>query len=761
MSSDNNNIRNEIAQQFIDAIEKGAAPWQKPWDETVGSQFNPTSQSSYRGINQLHLALVAEKKGYTDPRWMTYRQAQEQGAQVRKGEKSTPVEYWKWEEKIPVMDDNGQPRLDENGEKVMLTAKLERPEVFYARVFNASQIEGLPEFTPPKVKFDPIERAESVILSMGVIINESNGARAFYRPSDHAITMPRMESFKDAYGYYSTALHELGHATGHDTLLARDFGNVFGSTDYAREELRAEIASYMVAKEIGLAHDPSRHAGYVESWLKVLKEDPNEIFRASRDAEKIKTYILEPEKREELVKAAQATRQLRAEAILKFHLLEAEKREKLLKSAQAVGEVREQAKQETTVEGKNPKVIPTVVNAQTAKEEVKMDKQKETKEIAKVYLAVPYAEKEQAKAVGARWDRAAKSWYVREGADMDAVKSWIATEQPAKLPPVAIDPKAEFAQFARDHGLHIDNLVMDGKWRRVKVAGDRGIETSGTYRGFTDGRPSGQLQNHRVHKNLVTWVAQGQALDEKARAKLRAEAADLYQKRDQELAETRKQAAQTAQSMLKAAAPAPDTHPYLQNKQVAAHGLKLGEDGKLLMPLYNADGEVQSLQAITDGGQKRLLKGGQKGGGFYPIDPEGKMANGYKGAILVAEGYATAASLHQATGLPTIAAVDAGNLKPVAEALQQKHPKAALVIAADNDHQRENNPGLTKATLAAKAVKGVAVAPKFTDAEKADGLTDFNDLAAARGLKAVQDELKSHLPKQQTRKAKKEPALVA
>ncbi len=734
MSADNNNIRNEIAQQFIDAIEKGAAPWQKPWDETVGSQFNPTSQSSYRGINQLHLALVAEKKGYTDPRWMTYRQAQEQGAQVRKGEKSTPIEYWKWEEKIPALDDNGKPRLDQNGKELMTTVKLDRPKVFYARVFNASQIEGLPEFTPPKVKFDPIERAEAVISSMGVAINESNGAKAFYRPSDHSITMPLKESFKDAYGYYSVALHELGHATGHKTLLARDFGNVHGSTDYAREELRAEIASYMVAKEMGLAHDPSRHAGYVEGWLKALKEDPNEIFRASRDAERIKTYILEPEKREELIKAAQATRQLR-----------------------------EKVKQETNVEDKThiPEVVPKVVNAQTVKEEVKVDKQKETKESAKVYLAVPYAEKDEAKAAGARWDRAAKSWYVREGADMDAVKSWIATEQPAKLPPVTTDPKAEFAQFARDHGLQLDNPVMDGKWRRAPVEGDRKGQVSGGYRGFTDGRANGQVQNHKTQDQPVTWVAQGQALDEKARAALLAEAADLYQKRDQELAETRKQAAQTAQSMLQAAAAAPDTHPYLQNKQVAAHGLKLGEDGKLLMPLYNADGEVQTLQAITDGGQKRLLKGGQKSGGFYPIDPEGKMANGYKGAILVAEGYATAASLHQATGLPTIAAVDAGNLKPVAEALQQKHPKAALVIAADNDHQRENNPGLTKATLAAEAVKGVAVAPKFTDSEKAAGLTDFNDLAAARGLKAVQDELKSHLPKQQARKAKKEPALVA
>ena len=281
-----------VAEKLIEQLKQGAAPWQKPWEpgEPGGNvPMNPTTDNRYKGINAMWLMA----QGYSDQRWMTYKQAQDVGAQVRKGEKGTGIQYWKFNDERVVKDENGKPRIDSNGEKVKQTVKLERPQAFFATVFNAEQIDGLPPRAP---KIEPTwqaqERAEGILAASGADIRHGAGDRAFYRPGSDSIHLPDKEQFSSADKYYATALHELGHWTGHSSRLDRDLTGGFGSESYAKEELRAEIASMILGDQLGIGHDPGQHVAYVGSWIKALQDDPFEVFRAAADAEKIQGFVL-------------------------------------------------------------------------------------------------------------------------------------------------------------------------------------------------------------------------------------------------------------------------------------------------------------------------------------------------------------------------------------------------------------------------------------------------------------------------------------
>ena len=210
-------------------------------------------------MNAVWLMSRAESQGYSDVRWMTYRQTQAAGAQVRKGEKGTAIQFWKWQGLEPVRDADGNPVLDENSNQVRQVVRYERPRVWSAIVFNAEQIDGLPpapEWSPP-AEWERHERAEAILTRSGATIRHVRGDRAFYRLDQDAITMPERGQFSSPDRYYATALHELGHATGHPSRLNRaDLGHPFGSEAYAREELRAEIASLMLGEQLGIGHDP-------------------------------------------------------------------------------------------------------------------------------------------------------------------------------------------------------------------------------------------------------------------------------------------------------------------------------------------------------------------------------------------------------------------------------------------------------------------------------------------------------------------------
>ena len=280
-----------VAEKLIKQLEEGVAPWQRPWNPGESGAFlpyNPLTDNRYKGINSLY--LLAQERD--DQRWMTYKQASEAGAQVRKGEKGTGIQYWKFVDEHIKKDAAGKPLVDSDGKSVKELVKLERPRVFFATVFNAEQIDGLPPIQRKQQTWYPIERAEGILATCGVAIHYNGGGRAFYRPLTDSIHLPDKGQFPNAENFYATALHELGHSTGHPDRLNRDLSHPFGSEGYAKEELRAEIASMILGDELGIGHDPSQHAAYVGSWIKALKDDPLEIFRAAADAEKIQHYVL-------------------------------------------------------------------------------------------------------------------------------------------------------------------------------------------------------------------------------------------------------------------------------------------------------------------------------------------------------------------------------------------------------------------------------------------------------------------------------------
>ncbi len=280
-------LHETVAKELIEQLEAGTAPWQKPW--LPGElPYNPVSGNRYKGFNAVQLAAQGRK----DPRWLTYKQAKKLGAQVLEGEKATTIVYWVFNEEKPRLDGNGKPVLNEAGRPLKDTVPLERPKMLHASVFNAEQMEGLPALEKRELNWSPIQRAESILAASGAKFEHETGDRSFYRLSDDTIHMPRKEQFADASGYYSRALHELAHWSGHPSRLGREIDHPYGSQGYAREELRAEITSMLLGQEVGIGYDPKQHAAYVGEWIKLLQNDPLEIFRATADAEKAQAYIV-------------------------------------------------------------------------------------------------------------------------------------------------------------------------------------------------------------------------------------------------------------------------------------------------------------------------------------------------------------------------------------------------------------------------------------------------------------------------------------
>ena len=281
----------QLADKLIEQMEASEAPWQKPWEASLTpAPYNASTNKPYRGFNNLNLAL----SGHLDPRWMTFKQAKDLGYSVRKGEKGTPLLFYNFHKEEAQRDANGRIMKDEQGKTIKQKVQLERPIVRIFYVFNGEQIEGLPPYEIPKrneVKNN--ERIEALLTKSGAEIVHEHGDRAFYRPSEDKIVLPLKEQFKSTEHYYSTALHELGHWTGHESRLDRGFTNNISREDYAREELRAEISSMLVGQELGLRHDPSNHIAYTKDWIQLLKDEPKEILYAVRDAQKIFDHVMQ------------------------------------------------------------------------------------------------------------------------------------------------------------------------------------------------------------------------------------------------------------------------------------------------------------------------------------------------------------------------------------------------------------------------------------------------------------------------------------
>ena len=298
-------FRQEVTDGIVRMLENGVAPWQKPWEpgaSSLGIPMNPTSGRSYRGGNAIHLMATALKKGYEDPRWMTYKQASDNGWQVNKGEKGTQIEFWEVKPGAQRSDSTRSDGRGNGARPVDDPADPDRPRLIHRvyTVFNAQQIDRIPPFTPKQhTAFEAVHAGEQILKNSGARIAHDQADRAFYSPVQDSIHLPHKDAFKDPAGYYGTALHELAHWTGHSSRLNRSTLNEsyrFGDVNYAKEELRAELASVFLAAERGIPHDPEQHAAYVGSWIKTLKQDKNEIFRAAHDASAATDFLISLER---------------------------------------------------------------------------------------------------------------------------------------------------------------------------------------------------------------------------------------------------------------------------------------------------------------------------------------------------------------------------------------------------------------------------------------------------------------------------------
>lgn len=276
-------FRQELTDSIVKLLESGTAPWQQPWKADLSMPMNPTTGKPYRGGNVIALMVASMVKGYGDSRWMTFRQAEEKGWHVRKGEKGSKIEFWEAKpgDKAPdANDDDKRSRL------------IHRTYT----VFNAQQIEGIPPIIiEPRKPFEVIEAGEQILANSGATIKHGGGQAYYHRKGDY-VQLPQKETFVDAPAYYATAAHELAHWSGHPSRLNRDTLNEsykFGDQNYAKEELSADLASCFMAAEKGLPYNPEHTAAYVQSWIKALKNDKNEIFRAASAASKACDYILD------------------------------------------------------------------------------------------------------------------------------------------------------------------------------------------------------------------------------------------------------------------------------------------------------------------------------------------------------------------------------------------------------------------------------------------------------------------------------------
>lgn len=279
-------IFTRITEQIAAAIENGTGKWQMPW-QAARMPKNAISGKFYRGINVLCLMDAAEQKGYTANEWATYKQWQERGAQVRKGEKATMVIFWKFVD-VKASDDAHADDAD-GGDDETRRACFTRG--YY--VFNAEQVDG---YTPEVRVINPEERraaCDEFFQAIGATVR-MGGSRACYIPALDEIRMPHFESFVDAPSYYSTLAHEHAHWTGTDARCARDLKGRFGDESYAMEELIAELTAAFVCGHLGIASEPRKdHAEYLASWLKVLRNDKRAIFTAASKAQQAADFLIE------------------------------------------------------------------------------------------------------------------------------------------------------------------------------------------------------------------------------------------------------------------------------------------------------------------------------------------------------------------------------------------------------------------------------------------------------------------------------------
>lgn len=279
-SKTKSDIYQTVTDSIISALETGVKPWSCPWQRVPGMSGLPSNYATgaaYSGMNIMLLWYSASEQGFSDSRWMTYKQAKAEGGQVRKGEHGTTAIFYATLEKE-----------NDAGEVEHI------PMLKTFTVFNVQQIDGLAlttETVSPEATFDPLPQAENLLRKSGANIIEK-GQNAFFIPSTDEIHLPERYLFAYAANFYATGLHELVHWSGGKSRLNREMKGKFGSEGYAFEELIAELGSAFLMADLGIV-GAVQHESYIASWLKELRNDKRYIFKAASSASKAHRYLMD------------------------------------------------------------------------------------------------------------------------------------------------------------------------------------------------------------------------------------------------------------------------------------------------------------------------------------------------------------------------------------------------------------------------------------------------------------------------------------
>lgn len=276
---------------YLDALKENKIPWRERWYSDLNK--NGVTNTEYRGVNQLILSYVAYKEKYKDNRWLTYKQIKENNYKITNAKgKGVPIEFWS------VYDIKNKIRLDFPTYEKIIEKTPERKKDFKVfcnttYVFNASLIEGIKPNEKNNRNTIPTNIYFKRLISKLHIEYIEEGNKAYYIPSKDTIVLPPSSKFFDKYSYYATQLHELSHATGHSSRLNRNLNNQ-NKKDYAREELIAEISSSFLMQKLNVKvheDDYNNHKSYIQSWILLLEDKPNELFKAVGEANKICDYL--------------------------------------------------------------------------------------------------------------------------------------------------------------------------------------------------------------------------------------------------------------------------------------------------------------------------------------------------------------------------------------------------------------------------------------------------------------------------------------
>lgn len=284
-------LQQQLAEQFLHILEEEKLDWRKEWSGIPERPYNPISKTVYHGSNYFSLLLTSMVKGYQDPRWCTFAQIKEQGWTLKAGKgQSAKIEFWYPYDREQKKAISWQEFREAGGQI------NDRYQIFSRAysVYNGDMIVGIPKLEVTQNEIQPVELVDTISGSMGVSISYHKSDQAFYRPVEDRIYLPYRQQFHSEYAYASTALHELSHATGSEHRLNRKQGGEFGTEPYAYEELVAEISSCFLSSELPMGQTEEHlqnHKAYVQSWIQGIKEQPDALFRAVKDAEQAAVYL--------------------------------------------------------------------------------------------------------------------------------------------------------------------------------------------------------------------------------------------------------------------------------------------------------------------------------------------------------------------------------------------------------------------------------------------------------------------------------------